>query len=422
MWSRCLRNTRPRLATTQKRFLNLHEYHAKELMAKHNIRVQRGKVTDSAKEAKEIGEWLQSTGAGDLVVKSQILAGGRGKGVFNTGFKGGVKVVDTPAEVEENAAQMLGNTLVTKQTGPEGQLVSKVLVHEGVDFKDEFYLAFLLDRAMDGPCVVVSREGGVDIEEVAESNPDAIKTFPIPISTGMDDEIAGKVADFLGFEGAVKKDAMEQVYGLFDLFMKNDCDQVEINPIVLTTRPKDKIFCIDGKLGFDENAAFRQAEVFALKDESMEDPRENEATKVGLNYVGMDGNVGCMVNGAGLAMATMDIIKQYGAEPANFLDVGGGATADQVEKAFRIITGDSKVQGILVNIFGGIMKCDTIAEGVVQAAKSMDLKIPLVVRLEGTNVEKGVAILDNSGLGLISATDLDDAAEKVVKAIQMKAA
>lgn len=341
-----------------------------------------------------------------------------GKGVFNTGFKGGVKVVDTPAEVEEMTSKMLGNHLVTKQTDKKGQLVSKVLVHEGVDFDQEFYLAFLLDRAMDGPCVVVSKEGGVDIEEVAEKNPDAIKTFPISIATGMTDEVAGKVADELGFtDGPIRKDLMEQVHALCDLFMKNDCEQVEINPIVLTTRPKDKIFCIDGKLGFDENAFFRQSEVFKLKDESMEDPRENEATKVGLNYVGLDGNVGCMVNGAGLAMATMDIIKQYGAEPANFLDVGGGATADQVEKAFRIITGDPNVKGILVNIFGGIMKCDTIAEGVVTAAKSLDLKIPLVVRLEGTNVDKGIAILDNCGLSLISATDLDDAADKVVRAI-----
>jgi len=313
---------------------------------------------------------------------------------------------------------MLGNTLVTKQTGPDGQLVSKVLVHEGVDFEKEFYLAFLLDRAHGGPCVVVSKEGGVDIEEVAESNPDAIKTIPVNINTGMTDDVASQVADFLEFSGAIKADAMEQVHALYDLFVKNDCDQVEINPIVLTTRPKDKIFCIDGKLGFDENAQFRQKEVFALKDESMEDPRENEATKVGLNYVGMDGNVGCMVNGAGLAMATMDIIKQYGAEPANFLDVGGNASADQVEKAFRIITGDPKVQGILVNIFGGIMKCDTIAEGVMAASKAMDLKIPLVVRLEGTNVEKGVEMLDGSGLGIIAATDLDDAAGKVVAAIQ----
>jgi len=368
--------------------------------------------------AAEAGQKLVDTGAKELVLKAQILAGGRGKGHFDTGFKGGVKILQTAEECAINAEKMLGNMLITKQTSPEGQPVSKVLVHEAVDFNKEFYLAFLLDRAYDGPVIVASKEGGVEIEETAENNPDAIKTFPIPYKEGLTDEVAYKVCDLFEMEGAIKEDMKEQLKALYDMFVKNDCDQVEINPIVLTTDPKDKIYCVDGKLGFDDNAQFRNKEVFSWKDPSMEDPREMAAEDVGLNYVGLDGNVGCMVNGAGLAMATMDIIKQYGAEPANFLDVGGGANAKQVEEAFRILTSDANVKGILVNIFGGIMKCDTIAQGVMEAAKNMDLKIPLVVRLEGTNVKEGLELLSTSSLGIISANDLDDAAQKIVAAIE----
>jgi len=386
-------------------------------MARHNIRVQRGFMAETPAGAAEAGQKLVDTGAKELVLKAQILAGGRGKGHFNTGFKGGVKILQTAEECATNAEKMLGNMLITKQTSAEGQPVSKVLVHEAVDFNQEFYLAFLLDRAYDGPVIVASKEGGVEIEETAENNPDAIKTFPIPYKLGLTDEVAYQVCDLFEFEGEIREDMKEQLQALYDLFVKNDCDQVEINPIVLTTDPKDKIYCVDGKLGFDDNAQFRNKEVFSWKDPSMEDPREMAAEEVGLNYVGLDGNVGCMVNGAGLAMATMDIIKQYGGEPANFLDVGGGANAQQVEEAFKILTSDENVRGILVNIFGGIMKCDTIAQGVMEAAKNMDLKIPLVVRLEGTNVKEGTELLSKSTLGIIPATDLDDAAQKIVAAI-----
>jgi len=417
MLSRCFKRQASVVKSTQKRFLNLHEYHAKELMARHGIRVQRGFMADTPAGAAEAGQKLVDTGALELVLKAQILAGGRGKGHFDTGFKGGVKILKTAEECAVNAEKMLGNMLITKQTPPEGQPVAKVLVHEAVDFEQEFYLAFLLDRQYDGPVIVASKEGGVEIEETAENNPEAIKTFPIPWKEGLTDEVAYKVADLYGFEGAIRDDLRDQLKALYDMFTKNDCDQVEINPIVLTTHPKDMIYCVDGKLGFDDNAQFRNKEVFSWKDPSMEDPREMAAEEVGLNYVGLDGNVGCMVNGAGLAMATMDIIKQYGGEPANFLDVGGGATAAQVEEAFRILTSDPNVQGILVNIFGGIMKCDTIAKGVMEAAKNIDLKVPLVVRLEGTNVKEGTELLSNSNLGIISAVDLDDAAQKIVAAI-----
>jgi succinyl-CoA synthetase beta subunit len=345
------------------RWLNLHEYQSKELLSSHGVRVQRGRVAETPEEAEACALELKNSNAQELILKAQILAGGRGKGTFNTGFKGGVKVVTNPLEIRDLASKMLGNMLITKQTGPEGQKVSKVLVHEGVSFDKELYLAFLLDRAYNGPVIVASPMGGVDIEEVAEKDPSQIHTFPIDIATGLTDEIAGKVAAALGIPTSdVEKstDTKEQLKKLYKVFLETDATQIEINPLVFA-KEDGKVYCVDAKFNFDENASFRHKDLFALRDTSMEDPREVEASKFHLNYVGLDGNIGCMVNGAGLAMATMDIIKLHGGEPANFLDVGGSATENQVAEAFRIICGDKNVKALLVNIFGGIMKCDVIA-------------------------------------------------------------
>lgn len=402
--------------TPPKRFLDLHEYQSKGLMADFGVRVQRGKVADSAAEAREVADWLKDTGAAELVIKAQIHAGGRGKGHFNTGYKGGVKITEHAADVQDAAENMLGNYLITKQTGPTGQLTNKVLVHEGINFDKEFYFAILMDRAYGGPVVVYSPQGGMDIEEVAESNPEAIFTEPVDIEAGIQDEQTEKIARRLGFEGETLADAQEQMKNLYKLFIGLDSTQVEINPFVVTN--DGLVYCVDAKIGFDDNASFRQKGAFAMRDTSMEDAREVTASEVGLNYIGLDGNIGCMVNGAGLAMATMDIIKLHGGDPANFLDVGGGATEEQVEEAFKILTADTQVKAILVNIFGGIMKCDIIAQGVVNAAKKVGLNIPLVVRLAGTNVELGKEIIKNSGLDVIAADDLDDAAIKAVATLQ----
>jgi len=388
--------------------------------------VQRGILATTPQEAKAAAIQLRKDGARDLICKSQILAGGRGKGHFvEDGFKGGVKVCDSPEEIEEMAGHMLGKHLVTNQTGPEGQLVAKVLIHEGVDFVKEFYLAFLLERAYDGPCIMGSPMGGMDIEEVAEEHPDKLKTIPIDLREGLTKDIAKEMAEFVGFSDAAIDDACVQMQGLYDLFMKNDCVQVEINPFVETTKEHydSKVYCVDAKLGFDDFAGYRNKEVFSWEDPTMEDPRELKAKEVGLNYVGLDGYIGCMVNGAGLAMATMDVVKMHGGEPANFLDVGGGATEDQVKQALELLTSDKHVKGILINIFGGIMKCDVIAKGVIAAAKAVDLEglgIPLVVRLAGTNVDEGKKLLDSSGLTILPANDLDDAASKIVKATANK--
>jgi len=404
--------------TTSIRHLDLHEHNAKDLLARHGVRVQRGILASTPEEAFENAKKLREFGARDLICKSQILAGGRGKGHFiETGFKGGVKICESPEEVKKMAAEMIGNTLVTNQTGPEGQPVAKVLIHEGVDFNNEYYFAILLERAYDGPVLVGSPMGGMDIEEVAEKHPEAIKMIPVDIKAGIQDAACLELAEFMGFEEHVIPDAVEQMKGLYDLFIKNDCVQVEINPLVQTTKEHydSKVYCVDAKLGFDECTEYRNKEIFSWRDTTMEDPREVAAAKVGLNYVGLDGNIGCMVNGAGLAMGTMDTIKLYGGEPANFLDVGGGATAKQVEDAFKILTSDKKVKAILVNIFGGIMKCDVIAEGMIAAAKTCklaELGIPLIVRLAGTNVEKGKALLNDSGILITTADDLDDAAKK----------
>lgn len=401
---------------TPRRYLNLHEHHSKQLMASFAVRVQRGKVANTPLEAELCAKAIQQDKPNaELVVKSQILAGGRGKGIFDTGFKGGVKVCTKPLEIRDYAEKMLGNRLITAQTGPEGQLVSKVLVHEGINFEKEYYLAFLMDRAYGGPVIVTSPMGGMDIEAVAEEHPDQIHIIPVDIKKGISDEHTAEVCKILGVDEAVVLDMQQQIKNLYSLFLSCDATQVEINPFVVAT--DGKVYCVDAKITFDENAEFRQGNIFSWRDWSMEDAREVEAAKSQLNYVGLDGNIGCMVNGAGLAMATMDIIKLHGGQPANFLDVGGGATAKQVAEAFRILTSDSNVKAILVNIFGGIMKCDVIAEGIVEAAKTVSLKVPLVVRLEGTNVEKGTEILKKSGLNIISGSDLDDAAMKAVAAI-----
>jgi succinyl-CoA synthetase beta subunit len=389
-------------------------------MANYGVRVQRGYVAESPEEAVEKSKQLLSEGASELVIKSQIHAGGRGKGVFReTGFKGGVKITSDPNKVGEFAKEMLGNHLITKQTPPEGQKVRKVLVHEGLQFggADEKYFAIVMDRNTKGPALLVSPQGGVDIEEVAESNPNAIKKIPINFTEGITDAQAVEAASFLGFDAdqSLLADGAEQIKGLYKLFAAVDATQVEINPLVKASN--GKIYCIDSKINFDDNAAFRQKAIFAQRDTSMEDPRDVQASEYGLNYVGLDGNIGCLVNGAGLAMATLDVIKLHGGNAANFLDVGGGATAQMVEQAFKLITSDPKVKAIMVNIFGGIMKCDVIAEGIVTAAKNLDLKIPLIVRLEGTNVTRGLELLKESGLAITPAQSLDEAAEKAVQAV-----
>mmetsp|Transcript_9631 Transcript_9631/g.14034 ORF Transcript_9631/g.14034 Transcript_9631/m.14034 type:complete len:444 (+) Transcript_9631:30-1361(+) len=403
---------------TQVRHLNLHEYQSKELMNKYDVRVQKGFMAENSEEALSVANRLVAENAEELILKAQIHAGGRGKGHFDNGFKGGVKIccgADRAQQVGELSKHMFGANLITKQTGPEGQLCQKVLVHEGISFDRELYFAILMDRAHNGPVIVASQQGGMDIEEVAEKDPNAIFTQPVDIKEGIQDSQTHYVATALGFEGEALKDAQTQMKNLYNLFIACDATQVEINPLVET---KDgKIFCVDAKINFDENAAYRHKDLFAMRDTSMEDPREVEASKSNLNYVGLDGQIGCMVNGAGLAMATMDIIQLHGGSPANFLDVGGGATEQQVEEAFRLLTSDNKVKGILVNIFGGIMKCDVIAQGIVNAARTLSLQVPLVVRLEGTNVDKGNEILANSGLPIITASDLDDAAIKAVAAI-----
>jgi len=403
---------------TPVRFLNLHEYQSKELMEKYDVRVQKGYLAETPEEAAAVANKLVDMNVEDLILKAQIHAGGRGKGVFDNGFKGGVKVcfgADRAEQVTKYSKSMFGANLITKQTGPEGQPVNKVLIHEGINFDRELYFAILMDRAHGGPVIVASRQGGMDIEEVAEKDPEAIFTQAIDITKGIQAEQTERIGQLLGFEGEQLKDAQVQMTNLYELFVGCDATQVEINPLVQTK--EGLVYCVDAKINFDDNAEFRQKDIYAGRDTAMEDEREVEASKSDLNYIGLDGEIGCMVNGAGLAMATMDIIQLNGGSPANFLDVGGGATAKQVEEAFRIITGDTRVKALLVNIFGGIMKCDIIAEGIVNAAKNLELKVPLIVRLEGTNVAEGIKILEESGLPIITALNLDEAAKKAVAAV-----
>jgi succinyl-CoA synthetase beta subunit len=391
--------------------MNVHEYQARELLQRFDVATTRGKVASTLEEAEQIAREL---GDVDIVVKAQIHAGGRGKGMFKNGFKGGVHVRKTSEEVREVAAKMLGQILVTHQTGPAGRVVNKVLVAESADIAREIYFAILLDRATAAPLIVASTEGGVEIEAVAAKSPEKINREAIDPLAGLQPFQTRKVAKQLGFESSQLKNASKLFEGIYRTFVAFDCSMVEVNPLVITT--KGETLALDAKFNFDDNALYRHPEIAAMRDIAEEDPREVEASKHGLSYIGLDGNIACLVNGAGLAMATMDIIKFYGGEPANFLDVGGGATEKQVTEAFKILIVDKKVKAILVNIFGGIMKCDVIAQGIINAAKTVHLSMPLVVRLEGTNVELGKKLLKESGLALIAADDLADAAQKVVSA------
>ncbi|MEY3553491.1 MAG: succinyl-CoA synthetase subunit beta [Pseudomonadota bacterium] len=396
--------------------MNIHEYQAKAILKTFGVPVSRGVAVMNASEAEAAAKEL---GGPLWVVKSQIHAGGRGKGKFKeaaAGEKGGVRLAKSIDEVKTFVSQMLGNTLVTIQTGPAGKQVNRIYIEDGSDIEKEFYLSALVDRATSRVSFVVSTEGGMDIEEVAHSTPEKIITFSIDPATGIMPHHGRTVAKALGLSGELAKQAGSLVAKLYKAFVDTDMAMLEINPLIITKQGELK--CLDAKVSFDSNALYRHPDIFALRDETEEDAKEIEASKHDLAYIALDGTIGCMVNGAGLAMATMDIIKLYGEFPANFLDVGGGATKEKVTAAFKIITADPNVKGILVNIFGGIMKCDVIAEGVLAAVKEVGLQVPLVVRLEGTNVELGKKIISGSGLNVISADDLDDAAQKIVKAVR----
>jgi len=396
--------------------MNIHEYQAKELLAKFGVPVPAGYPAMSVDEAVEAAKKLP----GPLwVVKAQIHAGGRGKGKFKElgdAAKGGVRLAHSIDEVREHSAEMLGKTLVTVQTGPAGKQVQRLYITDGVDIAKEFYLALLVDRESGRIAIVASTEGGMDIEKVAHDTPEKIETITIDPATGLMPHHGRAVAAALGLTGDLAKQASKVLAKLYDAFIGTDASQIEINPLAVTD--KGQVMVLDAKVGFDNNAEFRHPDLEQLRDLSEENPAEIEASKYDLAYIKLDGNIGCMVNGAGLAMATMDIIKLNGAEPANFLDVGGGASKEKVTAAFKIILSDPAVQGILVNIFGGIMRCDIIAEGIVAAAREVDLKVPLVVRLEGTNVQQGKDILASSGLPIIAANDLGDAAKKIVAEVK----
>jgi len=396
--------------------MNIHEYQAKQLLREYGAPVSEGVPVMRAEEAKTAASQLD----GPLwVVKAQIHAGGRGKGSYKeaqAGEKGGVRLTKSVEEAAEEAQKMLGRTLVTHQTGPAGKQVNRIYIEDGSDIERELYLALLVDRGSSRVSFVCSTEGGMDIEEVAANTPDKILSFSVDPASGISGFHGRRVAFALGLQGQQVKQCVALVNTLYKMFIERDMEMLEINPLIVTTDGTLK--CLDAKMGFDSNALYRQPAVLALRDETEEDSKELAASKFDLNYIALDGEIGCMVNGAGLAMATMDIIKLYGAEPANFLDVGGGATKDKVTEAFKIITSDPNVKGILVNIFGGIMRCDVIAEGVVAAVKEVGLQVPLVVRLEGTNVEKGKEIINTSGLDVIAADDLADAADKIVKAVK----
>lgn len=395
--------------------MNIHEYQAKELFEKFGVATPKGKVASTAAEA---GQVAQELGGAGLVVKAQVHAGGRGKGTFKNGFKGGVHVINTAQEAQDIAGKMLGQTLVTHQTGPEGKLVSKVLVVKSVDIKKEYYLAILFDRSRSCHAIIASTEGGMNIEEVAEKTPEKIVKEPVHPTLGLQSYQCRKIAASLGLRGPLMNQVVKLITALWNLYLKSDCSLVEVNPLAVTS--DDQVVALDAKFNFDDNALYRQKDVVAMRDKTEEDPREVAASEYNLNYIGLDGNIACLVNGAGLAMATMDIIKFHGGEPANFLDVGGGASKEQVTAAFKIILGDPNVKGILVNIFGGIMDCNIIATGIIAAAQETKLSIPLVVRLEGNNVEAGKKTLKESGLAITSAEDLTDAAKKIVAAVKAK--
>ncbi|MBA3323842.1 MAG: ADP-forming succinate--CoA ligase subunit beta [Rhodobacteraceae bacterium] len=396
--------------------MNIHEYQAKQLLKDYGAPVSDGRIVLKADEAKSAAGEIDGPA---WVVKAQIHAGGRGKGRFkeaSAGERGGVRIAKSVSEAAEEAQKMLGRTLVTHQTGPAGKVVNRVYIEDGADIARELYLALLVDRGSSRISFVCSTEGGMDIEEVAARTPDKILSFAVDPASGISGFHGRRVAFALGLQGKQVKQCVDLIGRLYRFFVEKDCEMLEINPLIVTA--SGDLICLDAKMAFDGNALYRQPDIMALRDETEEDAKELAASRFDLNYIALDGEIGCMVNGAGLAMATMDIIKLYGSQPANFLDVGGGATTEKVTEAFKIITSDPQVKGILVNIFGGIMRCDVIAEGVIAAVREVGLEVPLVVRLEGTNVELGKKILNESGLAVIAADDLADAAEKIVRAVR----
>ena len=399
--------------------MNIHEYQAKQLLAQYGVAVPPGEVCNTPEAAKKIAEDLFAKGEKLVVIKSQIHAGGRGKGTFKSGFQGGVKLCKTAEDVYDKAKAMLGQVLVTKQTGPDGRLVSKVLVSAAPNIKKEFYLAVLLDRVSGRPLVMVSTEGGMDIEAVAAATPEKIVKETIDPAVGMMPYQARKLAAALGIKGDLINSAVKLLLGVYKTWWECDASLVEINPlcIIEAAEGKEALVAVDAKISLDDNALYRHKNIQEMRDLAEEAPLEIEASKANLNYIKLDGSIACLVNGAGLAMATMDIIKHFGGEPANFLDVGGGASKEQVTAAFKIILSDPHVKGILVNIFGGIMDCNIIATGIVAAVKETHLNLPLVVRLEGNNVVAGKKMLADSGLKLITGESMADAAQKVVKAV-----
>ena len=386
--------------------MNIHEHQAKQILKKFGVPVPEGVF---GLTVEELLEKCKSLKTNKYVLKAQIHAGGRGKA-------GGVKILDNLSELEKSAKELFGKKLITHQTGPEGREVKRLYVEESSNIDKEFYLSCLVDRASSKIAFISSDQGGVDIEEVASKSPDKILTTKVELKEEISDEECETIIKIFQLKGNSKNEAIFLIKSIYKMFVKTDANMVEVNPLILTK--EEKIICLDAKVNFDSNALFRQPEILELRDLNEEEPAEIEASKHDLAYIKLDGNIGCMVNGAGLAMATMDIIKQYGEEPANFLDVGGGASKEKVSAAFKIILSDKNVKGILINIFGGIMRCDVLAQGVVDAAKEINIKVPLVVRLAGTNFKEGKEILDNSGLKLISAENLDDAAKKIVEAIK----
>jgi len=392
--------------------MNIHEYQAKALFEKFGVPVPKGAA---AKTPEEFINALSELPDGPTMVKSQIHAGGRGKGVFKDGYKGGVKFCKTKAEAKEVAAFMLGNTLVTAQTGPAGRKVQTIYFTVASDIKKEYYLAILLDRAASRPVIVASTEGGVEIEKVAHETPEKIFKVVIDPAYGLADFQVRELVTKLGLAGPEAKNATRLIRSLYAMYWETDAAMVEVNPLIST--PAGDVLALDAKVAFDDNALFRHPEIVALRDLNEEDPKEIEASKHALNYIALDGDIACLVNGAGLAMSTMDIIKHFGGNPANFLDVGGGATRSQVVAAFKIILGDPNVKGIFVNIFGGIMDCNVIATGIVDAVREVGLRLPLVVRLEGNNVEAGKATLASSGLTIVSGDSMADAAQKIIRLV-----
>ncbi|KAL4976542.1 hypothetical protein BDW66DRAFT_134723 [Aspergillus desertorum] len=394
----------------QQRNLSIHEYLSANLLKSYGVGVPKGEVARSAEEAEKVAK---SLGNDDMVIKAQVLAGGRGKGHFDNGLKGGVRVIYSPTEAKMFAGQMIGHKLITKQTGAAGRLCNAVFIVERKFARREFYLAVLMDRKTQGPVIVASSQGGMDIEAVAKENPDAIITTPIDINVGVTDAIATKIANELGFSEQCVDDARKTIQNLYKAFMETDATQIEINPLSETS--DHQVLAMDAKLGFDDNAEFRQKEIFSWRDTTQEDADEVKAAEHGLNFIKLDGDIGCLVNGAGLAMATMDIIKLNGGSPANFLDVGGGATPAAIKSAFELITSDPKVSAIFVNIFGGIVRCDAIAQGLINVVQEMGLRTPIVARLQGTNMEQAHKLINESGLKIFSIEDLQSAAEKSVQ-------